>query len=94
VPGCSSYRSLHRHHIVFRSHQGSSVLSYLTALCAWHHQRGIHAHVLRCTGVAPDGLRFELGLRDGPRWRSIARGGADGLKLGREQPVVDRTPAR
>ena len=26
-----------------------------------------HARVLRCTGVAPDGLRFELGLRsDGP----------------------------
>jgi hypothetical protein len=24
-------------------------------------------HILRCTGVAPDGLRFELGLRsDGP----------------------------
>jgi HNH endonuclease len=57
----------HAHHIVFRSHQGSSKLSNLTALCAWHHQRGVHGHVLRCMGVAPDGLRFELGLRsDGP----------------------------
>jgi len=67
VPGCTSYRNLHRHHIVFRSHSGSGKQSNLTTLCAWHHQRGIHARVLRCTGVAPDGLRFELGLRaDGP----------------------------
>ena len=67
APGCSSYRNLHRHHIVFRSHCGSNASSNLTMLCAWHHQRGIHERVLRCTGVAPDGLRFELGLRaDGP----------------------------
>ncbi len=52
---------------MFRSHQGSGVFSYLAALSAWHHQRGVHGHILRCTGVAPDGLRFELGLRsDGP----------------------------
>ncbi len=67
VPGCSSYRNLHRHHIVFRSHQGSNHRSNLTTMCACHHQRGVHGHVLRCTGAAPDGLRFELGLRaDGP----------------------------
>ena len=67
APGCSSYRNLHRHHIVFRSHQGSNHQSNLTTMCAWHHQRGVHGHVLRCTGVAPNGLRFELGLRpDGP----------------------------
>jgi hypothetical protein len=67
APGCTSYRNLHRHHIVFRSKRGSNVFSYLTALCAWHHERGVHGHVLRCTGTAPDELRFELGLRsDGP----------------------------
>jgi len=67
APGCTSYRNLHRHHIVFRSHQGSNHQSNLTTMCAWHHQRGVHGHILRCTGVAPDGLRFELGLRsDGP----------------------------
>jgi hypothetical protein len=67
APGCTSYRDLHRHHIVFRSHQGSEKHSNLTTLCWWHHKVGIHQHVLRCTGVAPDGLRFELGLRsDGP----------------------------
>jgi hypothetical protein len=67
APGCTSYRHLHRHHIVFRSNSGSSKHSNLTTLCWWHHQRGIHQYVLRCTGTAPDGLRFELGLRsDGP----------------------------
>ena len=48
---------------MFRSHQGSDEPGNLTALCAWHHLRGVHGRVLRCTGVAPDGLRFELGLR-------------------------------
>ena len=39
----------------------------LVPLCWWHHKVGIHGHVLRCTGTAPGGLRFELGLRgDGP----------------------------
>jgi hypothetical protein len=67
APGCTSYRDLHRHHIVYRSHSGSSRRSNLTTLCWWHHKVGIHGHVLRCTGTAPDGLRFELGLRsDGP----------------------------
>jgi len=65
APGCTSYRNLHAHHVVFRGRGGSDEFSNLTALCAWHHQRGIHggAGVMRCTGTAPDGLRFELGLR-------------------------------
>jgi hypothetical protein len=67
APGCSSYRNLHRHHIVFRSHQGSNVFSYLTAMCAWHHQRGVHGHVLRCTGVAPDGCASSWGCAPGGR---------------------------
>jgi len=65
VPGCSSYRSLHAHHIVFRSHQGSDELANLTTMCAWHHQRGVHAGLVRCTGTAPDALSFELGRRVG-----------------------------
>jgi hypothetical protein len=75
APGCTSYRHLHRHHIVFRSHSGSGVFSNLTALCWWHHQRGIHQHVLRCTGAAPDGLRFELGLRAGGPPLAVYRSG-------------------
>jgi hypothetical protein len=63
VPGCSSYRSLHAHHIVFRSAGGGDELVNLTTLCAWHHQRGIHAGLVHCTGQAPHALRFELGRR-------------------------------
>jgi hypothetical protein len=65
VPGCTSYRNLHDHHIVFRSAGGSDALSNRTTLCAWHHLRGVHAGIVRCTGRAPGGLRFELGLRRG-----------------------------
>ena len=65
APGCTSYRNLHDHHVVFRSAGGSDELSNRTTLCAWHHLRGVHAGVVRCSGTAPDGLRFELGLRRG-----------------------------
>jgi hypothetical protein len=65
VPGCSSYRNLQDHHIVFRSRGGSEALSNRTTLCAWHHLRGVHAGRVRCAGTAPDALRFELGLRVG-----------------------------
>jgi hypothetical protein len=64
VPGCSSYRNLHDHHVVFRSSGGSDELSNRTTLCAFHHLRGVHAGRVRCTGTAPHGLRFDLGLRD------------------------------
>ena len=65
VPGCSSYRNLHDHHIVFRSAGGSDELANRTTLCAWHHLRGVHAARVRCTGTAPGALIFELGLRPG-----------------------------
>jgi len=65
VPGCSSYRNLHDHHIVFRAAGGSNELGNRTTLCAWHHLRGVHAARVRCSGTAPDGLSFELGLRAG-----------------------------
>ena len=63
APGCTSFRNLHDHHIVFRSAGGSNDLANRTTLCAWHHLRGVHAGVVRCTGVAPDALRFALGVR-------------------------------
>ena len=65
APGCTSYRNLHDHHVRFRSAGGSDALSNRTTLCAWHHQRGVHAGVVRCTGEAPGRLRFELGVRSG-----------------------------
>jgi hypothetical protein len=36
-----------------------------TSLCAFHHLRGVHAGRLRCTGRAPDGLTWQLGVRPG-----------------------------
>ena len=64
VPGCSSYRNLHNHHIRFRSKGGPDDLWNRTALCAAHHQRGVHEGIgrIRIRGRAPDGLRFELPL--------------------------------
>jgi len=57
------FATCHDHHIVFRSAGGSNDLANRTTLCAWHHLRGVHAGVVRCTGVAPDALRFALGVR-------------------------------
>jgi hypothetical protein len=65
VPGCSSYRNLHDHHIVFRAAGGSNDLCNRTTLCAWHHLRGVHAARVGCRGTAPSALVFELGLRPG-----------------------------
>ena len=62
VPGCTSYRNLHAHHVTFRSRGGSDDDANLTTLSAAHHQRGVHAGVLRITGRAPEGLVFELPL--------------------------------
>jgi hypothetical protein len=65
VPGCTSYRNLHRHHIAFRSAGGSDEPCNCTTLCAFHHLRGVHAGTVACSGEAPDALRFALGLRRG-----------------------------
>ncbi len=65
VPGCSSRKNLHAHHIVFRSAGGGNALDNQTTLCAFHHQRGVHGGLVRIRGRAPEGLRYELGLRSG-----------------------------
>ena len=65
VPGCTSRRNLHDHHLRFRSAGGSDAPANRIALCAFHHQRCLHAGFLRIRGRAPDGLVFELGLRPG-----------------------------
>jgi hypothetical protein len=63
VPGCTARRNLHAHHIVFRSAGGGDEPENQTTLCAYHHQRGVHAGLVRLTGRAPDSLWFELGIR-------------------------------
>jgi hypothetical protein len=65
VPGCTSRRNLHVHHVAFRSAGGSDELSNRVTLCAFHHLRCLHAGILRISGRAPDELVFELGLRAG-----------------------------
>ena len=60
-------RNLHDHHIHFRSTGGDDTLENRTTLCAFHHLRGVHAGLLRCVGRAPDGLRWEMGIRPGAR---------------------------
>jgi hypothetical protein len=65
VPGCTSYRNLHDHHVCFRSAGGSNALANRVTLCAGHHLRGVHAGVVRISGRAPERLRFELGVRSG-----------------------------
>ena len=62
IPGCTSMRNLHDHHIVFRSAGGSDGLENRVTLCAFHHLRGVHTGLVRVTGRAPDRLRFELPL--------------------------------
>ena len=65
VPGCTSRRNLHDHHIWFRSAGGSGAPGNRITLCVFHHRRCLHAGLLRVSGRAPDGLFFELGLRPG-----------------------------
>jgi hypothetical protein len=65
VPGCTSLQNLHDHHIRFRSAGGGNALDNRITLCAFHHLRGVHAGLLRCVGRAPDGLRWEMGIRPG-----------------------------
>jgi hypothetical protein len=65
VPGCTSRRHLHDHHVLFRSAGGSDAPDNRVTLCAFHHQRCLHAGLLRIHGRAPDELVFELGMRAG-----------------------------
>jgi hypothetical protein len=60
VPGCTSRRNLHDHHIAFRSAGGSDALANRITLCAFHHLRCLHAGWMRIQGQAPDELIFEL----------------------------------
>jgi hypothetical protein len=60
VPGCTSRKSLHDHHVVFRSAGGSDAPANRVTLCAFHHQRGVHAGRMQVLGSAPARLEFVL----------------------------------
>lgn len=75
APGCTARRSLHSHHIVFRSAGGADEPWNRTTLCAFHHLRGVHAGHVRCAGRAPDQLIFALGVGAGREALLVARSG-------------------
>jgi hypothetical protein len=76
VPGCSSRRNLHDHHVLFRSQGGGGEQDNRVAVCASHHQHGIHRGVVRASGKAGEGLNWELGRRgvNGPLLAVAGRG--------------------
>jgi hypothetical protein len=98
VPGCTSRRNLHDHHVEFRSAGGSDVLENRVTLCAFHHQRCLHAGLLRVRGRAPDALLFELGMRTGGeplvRYRSgdVVASAADAVRACDEAPLTAWPP--
>jgi hypothetical protein len=63
VPGCSSRRNLHDHHVKFRSQGGGNERHNRVAICAAHHQHGVHRGLIRASGNAGEGLDWELGRR-------------------------------
>jgi hypothetical protein len=65
VPACSGRRNLHDHHVLFRSRGGGNARTNRITVCAWHHLHGIHGRTVRAWGMAPDAVRWELGVRAG-----------------------------
>jgi hypothetical protein len=65
VPGCSSRRNLHDHHLHYRSRGGGDEPENRTAVCAAHHQHGIHDNTIRAWGSAPHEVHWQLGVRFG-----------------------------
>ncbi|MFN2376927.1 MAG: HNH endonuclease signature motif containing protein [Candidatus Binatia bacterium] len=65
VPGCSSRRNLHDHHVTYRSHGGGNSRNNRTTVCAAHHLHGIHAGIVRAAGRAPSHIVWELGCARG-----------------------------
>jgi len=61
APGCSSRRNLEVHHVHYRSRGGGDEDWNRVCLCRFHHQRGEHGGLARCSGRAPLGLTWRLG---------------------------------
>jgi hypothetical protein len=67
APGCRSTGTgrLQEHHVVFRSHGGPETdPRNLTTLCNAHHAM-LHEGLIRCSGEAPGGLTWEMGVQEG-----------------------------
>jgi hypothetical protein len=70
VPGCTARRGLESHHVRFLSAGGPDESWNRTTLCAFHHQRGVHAGRVCIAGRAPGALVYTFVGRGGERWRS------------------------
>jgi hypothetical protein len=71
VPACSARRNLQSHHIWFRSAGGPDEAWNRTTLCAYHHERGVHAGTISIRGRAPDARIYARGVgrfRSGGVW--------------------------
>jgi hypothetical protein len=68
APACSSRRNLEVHHVVYRSRGGGDEEWNRVCLCRFHHQRGEHGGLARCTGRAPLGLTWRLGAGEIGSW--------------------------
>ena len=68
APGCSSRRNLEVHHVLYRSRGGGDEEWNRVCLCRFHHQRGEHGGLARCTGRAPLGLTWRLGAGEIASW--------------------------
>jgi hypothetical protein len=65
VPGCTSRRNLHDHHVVFRSLGGDNSRGNRITVCAAHHLYLIHAGIIRAMGRSPDAIEWAMGCRPG-----------------------------
>jgi hypothetical protein len=68
TPGCTCRRSLHTHHIEYRSDGGGSERTNLAGVCADHHLHGEHGGLLQVRGASPLGLRWRLGCAELAEW--------------------------
>jgi len=68
APCCTGKRNLEGHHINHLSQGGSDQPDNLTSACRFHHQRGEHGGLARCTGKAPLGVLWRLGREDVGNW--------------------------
>ena len=69
APGCRSVGTgrLQEHHVEFRSRGGTDAMWNRTTLCVGHSLGLIHEGKVRCSGEAPDALRWEMGTAPGLR---------------------------
>jgi hypothetical protein len=67
VPGCTSRRNLHDHHVKFRSKGGGGERENRITVCAAHHLHGIHEGIIEALGKAPLGILWAMGCRAGRR---------------------------